>query len=252
MSDGAQKRVALVTGASRGIGRAILEALLNGGQCSAAVGTATTPEGAAGITQRISELGGKGEGFSLDLKDREGIAPALERIEEQFGGIDILVNNAGIAKDALLLRMRDEDLDEVLAVNLQAAMLVSKKALRGMLKRRWGRIVNVSSVVASTGNAGQALYAATKAGIEGFTRSLSQEAGSKGITVNCVAPGFIDTDMTRDGIGEEAKAALVEMIPAGRIGRPEEIGACVAFLCSEEASYVTGHTLHANGGLYVG
>lgn len=243
-------RTVLVTGASRGIGAAILDRFVSQGDC-VVTGTATTQEGADSITRRIAEHGGKGGGFALDLAKPEGIAPCLEAVAASHGPVGMLVNNAGIARDNLIVRMKDEEWDETLLVNLRAVFSLSRQVLRGMLKARWGRIVNLSSVIASSGNAGQTAYAASKAAIEGFTRSLAKEAGSRNITVNTVAPGWVETDMTRS-MDDGVKEALLKAIPLGRAGTPDDIAGCVAFLCSDDASYITGHTLHVNGGLRTG
>ncbi len=238
-------KVALVTGATRGIGAAIARALADGG--ARVVGTATTAEGAARIG---TALGNRGRGIVLDVTDAAAIEAALKDIESQEGAVAILVNNAGITRDTLLMRMKDEDWDAVHETNLKAVFRLSRAVSRGMMKARWGRIVNIGSVVGSMGNAGQVNYAAAKAGLVGLTKSLALELGSRGITANVVAPGFIDTDMTQ-ALPEAQRTKLVEMIPAGRLGTPEDVAAAVAFLCEERAGYVTGTTLHVNGGMYL-
>jgi 3-oxoacyl-[acyl-carrier protein] reductase len=243
-----QGRLAVVTGASRGIGRAIALAL--GKQGATVVGTATTEAGAASIAAYLREAGVQGSGVVLDVTDPAATEAALERIRTAFGEVAILVNNAGITRDMLLLRMQDDDWDAVLDTNLKAVYRLSKAVLRGMMKGRFGRIINVGSVVGSTGNPGQANYVAAKAGLAGFTKALAQEVGSRNITVNCVAPGFIDTDMTR-GLAAEQKAKLLERIPLGRLGACEDIAEAVAYLASDRAAYVTGTTLHVNGGMYM-
>lgn len=249
MSDNIEiHKIALVTGASRGIGKAIAEAL--GKQGITVIGTATSESGAQQISERLSAAGIKGKGMVLDVKNAEAVEAVVKQISDEFGAITILVNNAGITKDNLLMRMKEEEWSEVIDTNLSAIYRVSKACLRGMTKARWGRIINITSVVGAMGNAGQSNYAATKAGAAGFARSLAAEVGSRNITVNSVAPGFIDTDMTHV-LPEEQKQALQSRIPLGRLGKPEEIAAVVAFLASDAASYVTGETLHVNGGMYM-
>ena len=243
-----QGKVALVTGASRGIGRAI--ALELGRLGATVVGTATSESGAASITEGLKAAGVAGEGMLLNVTDAASIDGVVKAITEKYGAPLILVNNAGITKDNLMMRMKDEEWDEIIDTNLNSVYRLSKRCLRGMMKARWGRIVNVSSVVGATGNAGQANYAAAKAGIQGFTRSLAREVGSRGVTVNAVAPGFIDTDMTR-ALGDEQRGDLTKQIPLGTLGRPEHIAATVAFLVSDGAEYITGQTLHVNGGMYM-
>jgi 3-oxoacyl-[acyl-carrier protein] reductase len=243
-----QGKLAVVTGATRGIGRAIALAL--GQQGATVVGTATSEAGAATITAYLHGAELKGRGVVLDVTDAVAIDAAIDAIQQAFGSIAILVNNAGITRDTLLLRMKDEDWDAVLDTDLKAVFRLSKAVLRGMMKARFGRIINVGSVVGSTGNPGQVNYVAAKAGLAGFTRALAQEVGSRNITVNCVAPGFIDTDMTRV-LADVQKARLLEHIPLGRLGVPEDIAEAVAYLASERAAYVTGSTLHVNGGLYM-
>ncbi|MDX1525138.1 MAG: 3-oxoacyl-ACP reductase FabG [Pseudidiomarina maritima] len=236
-------QVALVTGASRGIGKAIAEQLV--AQGVTVVGTATTTAGAEAIS---SYLGEHGVGVALDVTSDESVASILAFIDETYGQLDILVNNAGITKDNLLMRMKEDDWDSVLDTNLKSVFRLSKGVLRGMMKRRHGRIINISSVVGTTGNPGQVNYCAAKAGVVGFTKSLAQEIAARGITVNCVAPGFIDTDMTK-ALTEEQKQAIFSNIPAARLGKPEEIAAAVVFLASPGAAYITGETIHVNGGM---
>ncbi len=240
-------QIALVTGASRGIGRAI--ALQLAAEGARVFGTATSDAGAEGIGVYLREEGRSGEGLKLDVTDSGEIERVIKTIQER-GDIRILVNNAGITRDNLLLRMKDEDWDVILDTNLKAAFRLSRAVLRGMMKARAGRIINIGSVVGSSGNPGQANYAAAKAGLIGLTKSLAQEVGSRGITVNCVAPGFIDTDMTR-ALPEEQKAKLLEGIPLGRLGSVEDIAHVVSFLASPGAGYITGATLHVNGGMYL-
>jgi 3-oxoacyl-[acyl-carrier protein] reductase len=240
--------IALVTGASRGIGRAILEALAAAG--AAVAGTATTQAGAAGIAEALAAAGRRGIGLVLDVSDPASVESAVAAVTERLGAPSILVNNAGIARDSLLMRMKDEDWQSVIDTNLGSVYRMSRACLRPMTKARKGRIVNIASVVGVMGNAGQTNYAAAKAGMMGFTKSLAREIGSRGITVNCVAPGFIDTDMTK-AVGEGHREALLGAIPLGRLGAPEEVAAAVAFLVSPGAAYVTGETLHVNGGMYM-
>lgn len=242
------KKVALVTGASRGIGRAIAEAL--GKQGLTVIGTATTESGAQAIDARLREAGISGAGIALNVTDSAAVDAAIKNITERFGTPLILVNNAGITRDNLMMRMKDEEWNDVIDTNLNALYRVTKACLRGMTKARWGRVVNITSVVGSMGNAGQANYAATKAGAEGFTRALARELGSRAVTVNSIAPGFIDTDMTRE-LPQEQRDMLAKQIPLGRLGGAEEIAAAVAFLVSDAAGYITGETLHVNGGLYM-
>ncbi len=238
-------QVALVTGATRGIGRAIAVRLADAG--ARVIGTATTADGAAGITEA---LGARGTGVILDVGDGAAVERTLSEIESMHGRVGILVNNAGITRDNLLLRMKDEEWDAVMTTNLKAAYRLSKAVLRGMMKARHGRIIQIGSVVGSSGNAGQANYAASKAALVGFTKSLAQEVGSRNITVNCIAPGFIDTDMTRS-LPDAQRDRLVERIPLGRLGAPEDIAHAAVFLASKEAGYITGATLHVNGGMYM-
>jgi 3-oxoacyl-[acyl-carrier protein] reductase len=241
-------RIALVTGASRGIGKAI--ALELGQHDAVVIGTATSEAGAAGIRQTLSEGGVKGTGLVMDVNDMSQVAAALATIGQRFGDVAILVNNAGITRDNLLLRMKDEDWDDIMSTNLKAVYRLSKQVLRAMMKARFGRIINITSVVGAMGNAGQANYAAAKAGIGGFSRSLAREVGSRNITVNCVAPGFIETDMTA-ALNEDQRAALIGQIPLARLGTVQDVAAAVAFLASSSASYITGSTVHVNGGMYM-
>ena len=241
-------QVALVTGATRGIGRAIALALARDG--ATVVGTSTTAAGAATIEAALREGGHSGAGIKLDVTDAAATEAVLGEVESQFGPIAILVNNAGITKDNLLVRMKDDEWDAIMDTNLKPAWRLAKACLRGMMKARRGRIIQIGSVVGSSGNAGQVNYSAAKAALIGFTKSLAQEVGSRNITVNCVAPGFIDTDMTRD-LTEAQREALLARIPLGRLGSPEDVANAVAFLASPAASYVTGTTLHVNGGMYM-
>jgi 3-oxoacyl-[acyl-carrier protein] reductase len=238
--------IALVTGATRGIGAAIADRLARDG--ARVIGTATTAEGADRISANLAAHGGRGA--VLNVVNQESIDAVLEVIEAKEGAVGILCNNAGITRDTLLLRMKQEDWDAVLDTNLASVFRLSKAVLRGMMKARKGRIVSITSVVGLTGNPGQANYAAAKAGIIGFTKSLAREVGSRGITVNAIAPGFIDTDMTR-ALAETQRAALNTQIPLGRLGQPADIAAAVAFLCSPDAAYITGETLNVNGGMYM-
>ena len=240
--------VALVTGATRGIGRAIAMELVRRG--AVVVGSATTAAGAENISLAINEAGGRGEGCILDVGDDAAIARVVDDIVNRYGTISILVNNAGITRDNLLMRMKDDEWDGVIRTNLTSVYRVSKSCIRGMMKARKGRIINIASVVGATGNAGQTNYAAAKAGLMGFTKSLAREVASRGITVNAVAPGFIDTDMTRD-LPDTQRTALLQQIPLARLGQPQEIAAAVAFLASQSAAYITGETLHVNGGMYM-
>ena len=241
-------KVALVTGATRGIGRAI--ALELGKAGATVAGTATSAAGADAISQALSEASVKGAGFELNVTDAAQVDAVLADVAKRYGDIAILVNNAGITRDNLLLRMKDEEWDDIFATNLKAVFRLSKAVLRGMMKARAGRIINIGSVVGSTGNAGQANYAAAKAGLIGFSKSLAREIGSRNITVNCVAPGFIDTDMTRS-LNEEQRKALVGQIPLGRLGEAADVAAAVLFLASAGAAYITGATLHVNGGMHM-
>lgn len=240
--------VALVTGASRGIGRAIADALASAG-CTV-VGTATTPAGAEAISQRLAQYAGQGRGVVLDVCDGAAAQSLVDDIAKEFGKLSVLVNNAGITRDNLAMRMKDEDWSAVLQTNLSAVFTLSRAVMRGMMKARHGRIINITSVVASSGNPGQANYAAAKAGVEGMTRALARELGSRGITVNAVAPGFIHTDMTQ-ALGEAQAQALLSQIPLGRLGHVEDIAEAVVFLASHGGAYMTGTTLHINGGMYM-
>jgi 3-oxoacyl-[acyl-carrier protein] reductase len=242
------QEIALVSGASRGIGQAIALAL--GAQGATVVGTATSGEGAAAIQATLSDQGVNGMGLVLDVTDAVSIETALKTLQDAFGAPTILVNNAGITRDNLLMRMKDDEWNAVIDTNLSSIYRLSKACVRGMIKARHGRIINIGSVVAATGNPGQANYCAAKAGMIGFTKSLARELGSRAITVNAVAPGFIDTDMTR-ALPEEQRQALVKQVPAGRLGTPEDIAAAVLFLASPAASYITGETLHVNGGMHM-
>ncbi len=242
------RRVALVTGASRGIGQAIAIALGEAGYVVA--GTATTAQGAAAISVSLSSAGCQGSGYTLDVNNPLQVDAALTAVQQQWGEISILVNNAGVTRDNLLMRMKDAEWDSLIATNLSSVYRMSKAVTRSMMKARFGRIINVTSVVASMGNAGQSNYAASKAGVEGFSRSLARELGSRNITVNCVAPGFIDTDMTRS-LSDSQKANLMEHIPLGRLGLVSDVAGAVLYLASDQAAYVTGSTLHVNGGMYM-
>ena len=241
-------KIALITGASRGIGKA--SALALGQKGMFVIGTATTEPGAEVITAFLRKEGVRGKGLVADVSDADSVTALLEEIAKLAGLPVVVVNNAGVTRDNLLLRMKAEEWDTVVNTNLNSMYRVCKACLKGMTKARFGRIINISSVVGSSGNAGQTNYAATKAGIEGFTRSLAKEIGSRGITVNAIAPGFIETDMT-DALLEEQKLALLGQVPLGRLGRPEEIASVVAFLASDAGSYITGETLHVNGGMYM-
>jgi 3-oxoacyl-[acyl-carrier protein] reductase len=243
-----QGKLALVTGASRGIGRAIALELARAG--AAVVGTATTEAGAANIGQALAEASPPGAGRVLDVRDPAQCDAFLEALHKERGDVAILVNNAGITRDNLALRMKDAEWDEVVDINLRAVFRLSRGVMRGMMKARWGRIVNITSVVGAAGNPGQANYAAAKAGVVGMTKSLARELGSRGITVNCVAPGFIDTDMTR-ALPQAQRDALLAQIPLGRLGEPADIAAAVAYLASPAAGYITGCVLHVNGGMYM-
>ena len=242
-------KVALVTGATRGIGKAIAHALaLQGVEV---VGTATSAAGAETITSDLKSAGFMGYGIVMNVADPESIDAGLKQITDTAGAPLILVNNAGITRDNLLMRLKDEDWASVIETNLSSVYRTSKAVLRGMAKARWGRVINISSVVGGMGNPGQANYCAAKAGVEGFTRSLAKEMSNRGITANCVAPGFIDTDMTKK-LDDKQREAMLEIIPAGRLGEPEEVAAVVAFLASDAAGYVTGETINVNGGMYMG
>jgi len=248
MSGTDEKKVAIVTGASRGIGRAIALVLGNAGMT--VVGTATSQGGADNISAYLAEAGVSGIGKVLNVTDAEQVEALVKEVTTDYGAPTVLVNNAGITKDNIMLRMKAAEWDEVVDTNLSAAFRMVKACLKGMTKARWGRIINISSVVGTMGNAGQANYAATKAGIEGFSRSLARELGSRSITVNAVAPGFIETDMTAV-LPDEQKQALTGQIPLARLGQPEEIAAVVGFLASDAGGYITGETVHVNGGMYM-
>ena len=241
-------QVALVTGASRGIGQAVALALARAG--ATVVGTATSEAGAAAIGEALKSAGGKGAGRVLDVRDAAACASIVESATSEFGPVGILVNNAGVTRDNLLARMKDEEWDDIQTTNLRSVFVMSRAVLRGMMKARAGRIVNISSVVGFMGNPGQSNYCAAKAGMVGFSKSLAREVGSRNITVNCVAPGFIETDMTRSLTPEQAQR-LVDGVPLGRLGKVEDIAAAVLFLCSPGAGYVTGTTIHVNGGLHM-
>ncbi len=241
-------QIALVTGASRGIGTAIVQAL--GEQKATVIGTATSEAGAEKIATALQASGIKGTGMVLNVTDPESVAQCLKRVGDEFGTPDILVNNAGITRDNLLVMMKDEQWDDIINTNLTSIFRMSKAVVRSMMKKRNGRIINISSVVGATGNPGQTNYAAAKAGLVGFSKSLAREIGSRNITVNTVAPGFIDTDMTR-ALGDEQRDSLTRQIPLGRLGNAEEVAAAVVFLASPAAAYITGETLHVNGGMYM-
>jgi 3-oxoacyl-[acyl-carrier protein] reductase len=246
MSGSTENRVALVTGATRGIGKAIAQELAEAGHT--VVGTATSDAGADTISTHLAEWGGMG--IRLDVSDGEAVKAAVVMITERYGAPTILVNNAGITRDNLMMRMKDDEWADVIGTNLSPLFTVSKACLRGMTKARWGRIVNISSVVAQMGNAGQANYAASKAGAEGMSRAMAKELGSRAVTVNCVAPGFIDTDMTKV-LTDDQRSLMLGQIPLGRLGEPEEIAKVVAFLASDSGAYITGETIHVNGGMYM-
>jgi 3-oxoacyl-[acyl-carrier protein] reductase len=247
MSYSLEGQIALVTGAQRGIGRSVAFKL--GQQGATVIGTATADEFADDLTQAFADSGIKGAGIVLDVTDAAACEAVVAEVEEKFGVIGILVNNAGITRDNLAMRMKDEEWDAVIDTNLKAVFRMSRLVMRGMMKARTGRIISITSVVGSTGNAGQANYAASKAGVAGMSRSLARELGSRNITVNCVAPGFIDTPMTQ-GLPDAVRTAMLSNIVLGRLGQPEEIASAVAFLASPAASYITGTTLHVNGGMY--
>ena len=246
MSGSTESRVALVTGATRGIGKAIAQELAEAGHT--VVGTATSDAGADTISTHLAEWGGMG--IRLDVSDSEAVKAAVVMITERYGAPTILVNNAGITRDNLMMRMKDDEWADVIGTNLSPLFTVSKACLRGMTKARWGRIVNISSVVTQMGNAGQANYAASKAGAEGMSRAMAKELGSRAVTVNCVAPGFIDTDMTKV-LTDDQRSLMLGQIPLGRLGEPEEIAKVVAFLASDSGAYITGETIHVNGGMYM-
>ena len=241
------ERLVLVTGATRGIGKAI--ALTLGGAGATVIGTATTESGADNITKVFAENKISGKGIALDVTDNDQISYLGESIKKDFGSIDILVNNAGITRDNILLRMKEDEWEDIINTNLSSIFKMSKSVLRGMIKKRSGRIISITSVVGAMGNAGQSNYGAAKAGIIGFTKSLAREVGVRGITVNAIAPGFIETDMT-DSLPDDQKDALASQIPMGRLGTPDEIAQAVLFLASDGGSYITGQTLHVNGGMY--
>ncbi|MBI1889656.1 MAG: 3-oxoacyl-ACP reductase FabG [Burkholderiales bacterium] len=242
-------QVALVTGASRGIGKAIAQELARQG--AKVIGSATSESGAAAISSYLAEIGPEtGKGVVLNVTDPARCSSVIEEVQKEFGGLSILVNNAGITKDQLAMRMKDEEWDEVIATNLSAVGRLSRGVLRSMMKAKFGRIINITSVVGAAGNPGQMNYAAAKAGVAGMSRALAREIGSRNITVNCIAPGFIDTDMTR-ALSEDQVTALQQQIPLGRFGTPEDVAAAVAFLASPQAGYITGVTLHVNGGMYM-
>ncbi|RCX02451.1 3-oxoacyl-ACP reductase FabG [Marinomonas foliarum] len=238
-------KIALVTGATRGIGKAIATALVEQG--ATVIGTATSESGAQSISDY---LGANGKGWVLDVSSSDSVDAVIKEITAEYGAPTVLVNNAGITRDNLMMRMKEDEWDQVINTNLTSVFRVTKACLRGMTKAKFGRVISISSVVGSMGNGGQTNYSAAKAGLEGFSRSLAAEIASRGITVNCVAPGFIETDMTKV-LPEEHKAKLVEKVPSSRLGQPEEIAAAVAFLASNGAAYITGETLHVNGGMYM-
>ena len=241
-----EDKISLVTGASRGIGQAIAMQLSNQG--ATVIGTATTENGVEKINQYLARA--KGTGMLLNVNDAEQVNATLQAIREQYGDIEILVNNAGITRDNLLMRMKDEEWDDIMETDLKSIFRLSRAVLRAMIKARSGRIINISSVVGSIGNLGQTNYAAAKAGMLGFSKSLAREVGSRNITVNCIAPGFIDTDMTRS-LTDEQQQSLIQHVPLGRLGRPEDVASAVTFLASPAAGYITGATLHVNGGMHM-
>ncbi len=246
MSFNFSEKVVLVTGASRGIGKEIAKVFAAGG--ATVIGTATSENGAGKISEYLGE---NGKGLVLNVTDSDSIAALFDTIKSDFGGVDILVNNAGITRDNLMMRMKDEEWDDIITTNLNSVFKISKAVLRHMMKKREGRIINIGSVVGSSGNPGQANYCASKAGLLGFTKSLAQEVASRGITVNTVAPGFIQTDMTEE-LNDEQKDTILSKVPANRLGKPQEIAGAVAFLASDMAAYINGETLHVNGGMYMG
>lgn len=241
-------QVALVTGASRGIGAAIADDL--GAAGATVIGTATTPEGAEKISARFAAAGITGRGVALDIADREAATALVKEIAQHEGPVTVLVNNAGITRDNLLMRMKDDEWDRVIATNLSGLFHLSKTCLRGMMKADAGRIISIGSVIGSMGNAGQANYAAAKAGVIGFSKALAREVGSRAVTVNVIAPGFIQTDMTR-GLPDEQRAALIEQVPLKKLGEPQDVSSAVLFLASPAGGYITGETLHVNGGMYM-
>ena len=246
--DNIEGQIALVTGASRGIGQAIARHLAKQG--ATVFGTATSASGAMAISQYLTDVGNKGKGLALDVNDAAGVNALIDSIQKEFGAVMILVNNAGITRDNLLMRMGDAEWDDIIDTNLRSVFRLSRAVMRGMMKAKGGRIINISSVVGVAGNGGQTNYAAAKAGMIGFTKALAREIGSRNITVNCVAPGFIDTDMTR-ALTEDQQKALLSSIPLARLGSVEDIAAAVGYLASPAAGYVTGTTLHVNGGMYM-
>ena len=246
MSKNLEGEIALVTGASRGIGKAIAEKLANNG--ATVVGTATTEGGADKISEYLSAFGGKG--MCLNVTDNDSVTSVIKQITEEYGAISILVNNAGITRDTLLMTMKEDQWEDIIQTNLTSIFRLSKACVRTMMKARKGRIINIGSVVGSTGNPGQTNYSAAKSGLLGFTKSLAREIGSRNITVNSVAPGFIDTDMTKE-LKDEQREALIQQIPLNKLGNPEDIANAVAFLAGPDASYITGETLHVNGGMYM-
>ena len=241
-------KIALVTGASRGIGQAI--ALQLGKDGFTVIGTSTTQSGAASITEYLGDAGIGGEGMVLNVTSSVSVTAVIKTISEKYAATLVLVNNAGITKDNILMRMKEDEWNDVVNTNLSSIFRLSKSCVRGMSKAKWGRIISISSVVGAMGNAGQSNYAATKAGMEGFSRSLAKELGSRNITINCVAPGFIDTDMTKE-LSEDNKNMMLAKIPLSRLGEPEEVAAVVAFLAGDGGAYVTGETIHVNGGMYM-
>lgn len=248
MKQNLDQQIALVTGASRGIGRAIALDLAQHG--ATVIGTATTEAGAAGISAALADINAQGKGVVLNVNEPAACNALVESVVSEYGALHVLVNNAGITRDTLAMRMKDEDWDAVLQTNLSAVFRLSRAVIKPMMKQRQGRIVNITSVVGASGNAGQANYAAAKAGVAGMSRALAREIGSRKITVNCVAPGFIETDMT-DALDDKQKSALLGNIPLGRLGKPEDIAAAVTFLASPAAGYITGTVLHVNGGMFM-